>query len=996
MNGNSTKLCLFGLGRGPKPILDSPRLRRWWTKPLLASCSVALLTFVVIALVGPVASQIRTGDPLGLVIGYDVTTLYSQGEDIWEVWICESPDSSLELSASEVAALLESEMVPYFDWLSSGRYSPVFRAGDPGKVTAPGFASCFDAIEDLSKPGTEGVIALVNREADFAQGDPGEWSVVSRPGTIDTIGSTATNYPDNGRNVFGGSNLVTLPPGQTDGTPPSISILAHELGHGLWFPHSYRFDPDDYDNPMDIMSDAEVAPGLQVGTIAFNRYAAGWIDQEEVEVYSGGRHRYTLAPTGVDGTQMLVIRSVDDGFLTLGARVKKGYDSGLPKEGVESYYIYTENPDCGPAQAIPPCFGLYRSTQAVVPTSTVPLDYFDSVSHVMDVGGGLIYGDISVSLVERNGDNFVVEVTDEPLNTGVISDDAPPPSNVKPLPGFHEVDYDADPLNLIAGFDATTAYTLDNDLWEVWICRAPDGYLDISAEGAVNLLTSKLVPYFTKMSGGRYQPVFRVGGSVSVDYDSDWEYGNCDSEVDKAVRSRALNPQPEGLIKIIDTHVHTNVGNIGDTDHNIDSSNRTPSSPVALQASRSPDNNRDIHLSGAIVATPDAVPSSAVINDPYLTDDQLQWLSIAAHELGHSLGFPHSQMFREYDNPMDVMSRANDQSELGVGTIAINRYAAGWIDPSEVAIFDGQSTNRYWLSPPGGDNTQMLIIKSNGSGYLTLGTRIQKGLDSLIPKEGVEVYLVDEQSLACPHFFDCIWNSRHTRAAPTHSTIPPGIDRVAHVMDVGDGFTTWNNISVTVVERNGDDFIVEVSRNWFTDDDGNVHEDNIETIAAMGVSVGCGDPEDNLYCPSRTVTRAQMATFLIRALDETAEENPRVSRFSDVPPGAWYLGYVERLADLNIARAETGGAFRPSDPLTRLEMAVWMTRAFDSVNEVSPQGVFNDVPADAQHAGAVEGIRAAGITKGCSTEPPAYCPDNPVRRDQMASFLGRALTAQGS
>ena len=139
-----------------------------------------------------------------------------------------------------------------------------------------------------------------------------------------------------------------------------------------------------------------------------------------------------------------------------------------------------------------------------------------------------------------------------------------------------------------------------------------------------------------------------------------------------------------------------------------------------------------------------------------------------------------------------------------------------------------------------------------------------------------------------------------------------------------------------------------------------------------------------------------MATFLIRALDETVEEELRVSRFSDVPPGAWYLGYVERLADLNIARAETGGAFRPSDPLTRLEMAVWMTRAFDTINEISPQGVFNDVPADAQHAGAVEGIRAAGITKGCSAEPPAYCPDDPVRRDQMASFLRRALAAQGS
>lgn len=32
------------------------------------------------------------------------------------------------------------------------------------------------------------------------------------------------------------------------------------------------------------------------------------------------------------------------------------------------------------------------------------------------------------------------------------------------FPGFLETDYDADPLNLIAGYDVTTTYTLDEDL----------------------------------------------------------------------------------------------------------------------------------------------------------------------------------------------------------------------------------------------------------------------------------------------------------------------------------------------------------------------------------------------------------------------------------------------------------------------------------------------------------------------------------------------------
>ena len=126
----------------------------------------------------------------------------------------------------------------------------------------------------------------------------------------------------------------------------------------------------------------------------------------------------------------------------------------------------------------------------------------------------------------------------------------------------------------------------------------------------------------------------------------------------------------------------------------------------------------------------------------------------------------------------------------------------------------------------------------------------------------------------------------------------------------------------------------------FADDDGNVHEANIEFIAGLGITEGCGAFEDYTYCPSRSVTRAQMAVLLSRALHDVPDDAPAVSRFPDVPDGAWYLRYVERLADLGIVRLGAGEAFRPSDPITRAEMAVWMARAFDSVNEVVPEGLF--------------------------------------------------------
>ena len=51
---------------------------------------------------------------------------------------------------------------------------------------------------------------------------------------------------------------------------------------------------------------------------------------------------------------------------------------------------------------------------------------------------------------------------------------------------------------------------------------------------------------------------------------------------------------------------------------------------------------------------------------------------------------------------------------------------------------------------------------------------------------------------------------------------------------------------------------------YFTDDNGNIHEDNINALRGAGVTMGCN--AETLFCPSDTVTRAQMAAFIHRAL----------------------------------------------------------------------------------------------------------------------------------
>lgn len=52
--------------------------------------------------------------------------------------------------------------------------------------------------------------------------------------------------------------------------------------------------------------------------------------------------------------------------------------------------------------------------------------------------------------------------------------------------------------------------------------------------------------------------------------------------------------------------------------------------------------------------------------------------------------------------------------------------------------------------------------------------------------------------------------------------------------------------------------------NFFTDDDGNPFETSINKLAANGITVGCNPPDYDRYCPSKTLSRAEMATFFVR------------------------------------------------------------------------------------------------------------------------------------
>ena len=103
----------------------------------------------------------------------------------------------------------------------------------------------------------------------------------------------------------------------------------------------------------------------------------------------------------------------------------------------------------------------------------------------------------------------------------------------------------------------------------------------------------------------------------------------------------------------------------------------------------------------------------------------------------------------------------------------------------------------------------------------------------------------------------------------------------------------------------------------------------IKQLAAEGITTGCGSGN---YCPEGSVTRAQMAIFLLRAKHGPDYNPPAVGSstgFSDVPPNYWAAAWIKQLVAEGIATGCMAGSYCPEAPVTRAQMAVFLVRTFD-------------------------------------------------------------------
>jgi len=159
--------------------------------------------------------------------------------------------------------------------------------------------------------------------------------------------------------------------------------------------------------------------------------------------------------------------------------------------------------------------------------------------------------------------------------------------------------------------------------------------------------------------------------------------------------------------------------------------------------------------------------------------------------------------------------------------------------------------------------------------------------------------------------------------------------------------------------------------------------DAVHTIYDHGITTGCSE-NPLMYCPDNLVTRAQMAVFLLKGMGVTPPQLDGSHPFSDIV-GHWAEAWIEELYDQGITGGYPDGTYRPGNPVTRAEMASFLLKGKGvSPPPLDGSHPFSDIAGHWAEI-FIEELYDQGITGGYPDG--TYRPDLTVTRAEMAVFL---------
>ena len=380
-------------------------------------------------------------------------------------------------------------------------------------------------------------------------------------------------------------------------------------------------------------------------------------------------------------------------------------------------------------------------------------------------------------------------------------------------------------------------------------------------------------------------------------------------------------------------------------------------------------------------------------------------LLVISHELGHNFGLYHAAYLdcganviggtctsSEYGDPFNTMG-----NQRAMHFAAAQKDILGWLPAGTVANHKS-GTATYTLSPieSAGGSVYAVKVPSMATRNYWIEYRQPIGFDSGLsayPNNGAQIRIKTPFESICS---GCSDDTEFLDMTPATAAFTDGALVVGQsYVDTTTGLTIStiaqgaNTLTVTVAAPTRPSFVdVPVSHVNYAD---------IETIYWWGITKGCAS-SPLAYCPTGTISRAEMAVFIERAKRGWAFTGTATgTRFSDVIAGYWAGGQIEQLYTdgITMGCATSPLRFCPDSKVTRAEMAIFLMRARygSTFNPGTATGtVFSDVPITYWAAAWIERAYQFGVMPNCGTGPVRFCPDNLVPRAEMATLLRTAFS----
>lgn len=175
--------------------------------------------------------------------------------------------------------------------------------------------------------------------------------------------------------------------------------------------------------------------------------------------------------------------------------------------------------------------------------------------------------------------------------------------------------------------------------------------------------------------------------------------------------------------------------------------------------------------------------------------------------------------------------------------------------------------------------------------------------------------------------------------------------------------------------------------NKFRDSVGHWAESSISYLKEQRITNGY---IDGTFGVSKNISRAEAATFLVRALGINTENVPNPN-LPDVPEQHNFYKQIAAIYQQGIMKGFPNGEFKPSYTLTRAEMATIIVNAFGLT--IKNDSSFSDIGGHWANE-AIKVLASNGLSNGYPDG--TFKPNSPIQRAEFAALLARVLQLQAS